>query len=47
MHAGATIFFMRHFLIRGLEIFETPVIFGTGRGRMFIFIDVISPVAYV
>ncbi len=47
VHAGATIFFMRHFLIRGLEIFETPVIFGTGSGEKVSFIDVISPVAYV
>ena len=47
VHAGATIFFMRHFLIRGLEILETPVFFGTGRGENVGLIDVISPVAYV
>ncbi len=38
---------MGHFFERGLEIFETPVIFGTGNGENGGFTDVISLVAYV
>ena len=47
VHAGAIIFFMGHFLMRGLERFDTGGIFGTGRGKNGGFIVVISLVAYV
>ncbi len=47
VHAGETIFFRGHFLMRDLEIFETQVVFGIGRGENGGFIDVITLVAYI
>ena len=44
---GATIFFMRHFLMRGLGNIWDSSNFGMGRGENVGFIDVISPVANV